>query len=348
MAEARKEMARWSRKDTGAVRTIGVRSFRRFLERMGIEDAEALIWESGLDPDQLLDPDALFSFRACADMFVRAARATGRETLGLDFGLQLPWADLGVLGYVMFNSPSLEAGLDGVSRFYSSMRIFGDFLPEVKQGEARYSFSPQGTEPGATPQNSYVFFTFLVRFCREATGQPDLAPRKVCFAHAAPKNAAPLEEFFRAPIQFSAPRDSFTLPREVLGLKLGASKPDLLPGLRRHAQRLVNSRRPAADDVDRVRDCVTLALGEGIFQIDEIAVRIGLSARTLQRRLNRAGTNYQQVLGEARLALAQLYLKDPSMSLPEIAFLLGYSYQSVMSRAYRRWAGESPTAFRKS
>jgi AraC-like DNA-binding protein len=338
----------WSRDLTGVVRTVAFRSFKPFLQSVGVDDTERLIRESGVEPDQLQDPAALFSLRACADMFEKAARETGREELGLDFGMQLPWEDLGILGYVMFNAPTLEAGLDAVSRFYSSMRIFGDFYRETENDDAHFSFSPQGIEPGGFRQIAYILFTLLVRFCREATGQPDLAPRRVCFTHAAPSDADALETFFRAPIRFSSPEDSFTLPAEYLELELGVAKPALLSGLRRHSRQLLESLPLPIDGVDEIRRGTTEALGDGVFQIDEIARRLDTSARTLQRRLQQAGTSYQQVLGETRLALAQLYLKDPSISLPEIAFLLGYSHQSVMSRAYRRWSGQTPLGFRRS
>jgi AraC-like DNA-binding protein len=328
------------------VRTILARGLERYLERMGV-DGRRLMIESGLDPDYMQDPDGLISFRACADMWERAARETGREALGVEFALQMPWEDLGILGYVMFNAPTVDLALDSVSRFYSSMRILGDLHREEESGEVHFSLWPQGVEPGGFAQMEYLLFALFLRFGREATGVRDLAPRRVSFVHAAPFDTSTLEAHFRAPIEFSASVDSFSFSVEDVGLKLGAARPNLYPGLRRHAQSLLASMPPPSGDVDEIRRCTTAALGDGIFQIDEIARRLGTSARTVQRRLQQAGTSFHQIIGDARLSLAQLYLKDPALSLSEIAFLLGYSHQSVMSRAYRRWSGQRPLTFRK-
>ena len=88
-------------------------------------------------------------------------------------------------------------------------------------------------------------------------------------------------------------------------------------------------------------------LGTGDFEIEDIARYLELSAGTLKRQLSGAGTTFQEVLDDTRLQLAKQYLKEPSLSLTEITFLLGYSEMSAFSRAFRRWTGKGPKAWRR-
>jgi AraC-like DNA-binding protein len=77
-----------------------------------------------------------------------------------------------------------------------------------------------------------------------------------------------------------------------------------------------------------------------------MADAMGLSRRSMQRRLNEQGWSYKRVVDDTRAELARRYMGDRSKSLTEIAFLLGFSEQSAFSRAFRRWTGLAPRAFR--
>jgi AraC-like DNA-binding protein len=79
-----------------------------------------------------------------------------------------------------------------------------------------------------------------------------------------------------------------------------------------------------------------------------VSKRLGLSARTLQRKLNEEGTSHQELLDELRRDLSRNYLLEPNMSVAEAAFLLGFSDPSAFHRAFRRWTGMTPKQFQRS
>jgi AraC-like DNA-binding protein len=81
-------------------------------------------------------------------------------------------------------------------------------------------------------------------------------------------------------------------------------------------------------------------------RVASVAEDLGLAPRTLQRKLADAGSSFQQVLDEARFALARDYLRQPGLSLVDIAFLLGYQEQSAFTHAFREWSGMNPGAWR--
>ncbi|MEM7606283.1 MAG: helix-turn-helix transcriptional regulator, partial [Myxococcota bacterium] len=96
----------------------------------------------------------------------------------------------------------------------------------------------------------------------------------------------------------------------------------------------------------RVRIEVSQTLADGVPSISDTAKRLGMSSRTLQRRLSASGYTYQQLIDEARRQLAEKLLRQTEYSVQEVAFLTGFSEQSAFTRAFKRWAGQTPRSFR--
>ncbi|MEM9740777.1 MAG: helix-turn-helix transcriptional regulator, partial [Pseudomonadota bacterium] len=96
----------------------------------------------------------------------------------------------------------------------------------------------------------------------------------------------------------------------------------------------------------RVRIAVSQTLSEGVPTVSDIASHLGMSARTLQRRLSHKGSSFQQLVDHARRHLAEQLLRDTNYSLSEVAFLTGFAEQSGFTRAFKRWAGQTPRSYR--
>jgi AraC-like DNA-binding protein len=106
---------------------------------------------------------------------------------------------------------------------------------------------------------------------------------------------------------------------------------------------------PHQDSLTRqVRGLLTEALKAGDPRLETLSQRLGLSARTLQRRLREEGTSHQDLLDEVRSELSRRYLLEPELAICEVAYLLGFSEPSAFHRAFRRWTGVTPKAFRMS
>jgi AraC-like DNA-binding protein len=96
----------------------------------------------------------------------------------------------------------------------------------------------------------------------------------------------------------------------------------------------------------RVEKTITKLLSRGEAQSRTVASELGMSTRTLARRLNEVGATFARVLDELRHDLAVTYLRDSAMDLSQIAFMLGYSELSAFSHAFKRWSGTSPGEWR--
>jgi AraC-like DNA-binding protein len=97
----------------------------------------------------------------------------------------------------------------------------------------------------------------------------------------------------------------------------------------------------------RAKDAIAQALSEGAPKMARIARGLGLSARSFHRRLSEQGVSFQALTEETRRELAEGLLRDERYSLAEIAFLTGFSEQSSFTRAFKRWAGQTPASYRR-
>jgi len=100
--------------------------------------------------------------------------------------------------------------------------------------------------------------------------------------------------------------------------------------------------------MESLQDIIVESLSHTCPTLNSVAKQLNMSSRALHRRMESRGMNFKQFLQQTREKLAKLYLKDPSLSLNEIAFLLGYSEHSAFTRAFKQWFGVTPKEFRRS
>ena len=99
--------------------------------------------------------------------------------------------------------------------------------------------------------------------------------------------------------------------------------------------------------LEQVRRLLATRIGRGAVTQEELAAELGVHVRTLQRRLGEQGLTYSQLVDDVRQKLAASYIRDPSLSLGEVAFLLGFSEQSNFQKSFKRWFGETPGRYRR-
>jgi AraC-like DNA-binding protein len=131
-----------------------------------------------------------------------------------------------------------------------------------------------------------------------------------------------------------------------MGVPLRRRDPALGHWLERQAGNIL-AHLPASGDVrDEVRSALSSPLTAGEMRIDVVARRLATTPRTLQRRLARAGTSFEFLCDELRKHAAEHYLADPTLSIAEVTYLLGYSEPTAFHRAFKRWYGTTPHTFR--
>ena len=147
--------------------------------------------------------------------------------------------------------------------------------------------------------------------------------------------------------RFGAAANVASFDAQLLAWPVPNADVSLYPLLQQHAEQLLQMRSVAdAGIVQQVHAAIVRNLAHGQVRLASIAQELALSPRTLQRKLSEAGATFQQVLDQARFALAKQYLRQPDLSLVDIAFLLGYQEQSAFNHAFKEWAGVNPGAYR--
>ncbi|WP_172198419.1 helix-turn-helix domain-containing protein [Saccharibacillus qingshengii] len=155
-----------------------------------------------------------------------------------------------------------------------------------------------------------------------------------------------LEKHFGCPVRTGAEHNRLTLYRKDLDLYFNSYNAELLEILTPTLERMLDEQQQNSSLTQTVKWMIKRNLSAGRPDIQLVSSELGLSDRTLQRRLTDEGTGFKQLVTEARHEQAQSYLTDPMLDIKEVAFLLGYEDQNSFYRAFRVWEGDTPSNWR--
>jgi AraC-like DNA-binding protein len=289
---------------------------------------------------------ARIPFRALARLYEVGARLTRDDAFGLHVGEASHPSMFDALGEAAIRSPTLGAAFDRVLRYYRVVQE-GGRVAVVRAGDAaRISYAI--TDPGAGPCRHEVEATLaiLLRFLDVALGRP-VVPRAVWLAHRAPRRTGEHRRVLRVAPRFAAPEHRIELPAALLDAPLPRADAGLERVLDRLLEHLLRE-LPRDDSVaTRVRERVAATLRRGPPDVGRVARELGLSARTLQRKLAEEATSFRAVVDDVRRDLARRYVAESDASPGEIAAALGYADAPTFHRAFRRWTGETPRTVRR-
>lgn len=253
-------------------------------------------------------------------------------------------SNLGTLGYAWLSSDTLRTGLKRLVRYARTLGTQATCRCIDEAPGLRLVFDHQR---GATDVGYAIadfWLALLLDMCRTNYGA-SLQPLAVHLRRPRPAERTPYRDFFGCAVEFGASEDSFVLARDVVDAPLPTGNQALAATF----DAILAEQLAALDEADLASRCQSYLLQQltsGAPTESDLASAMGMSRRTLQRRLGELGLSYQQVLDETRQALARRYLGAAHKSVTEIAFLLGFSEQSAFCRAFKRWSGKSPTAYR--
>jgi AraC-like DNA-binding protein len=312
---------------------IGVsllRPLAGLLGRIGA-DEPAFLAALGVTPDT---PPTTYIDSTHVDAALAAiAERRGDAAFALTLATSAAGRPLGLFGHIVWLSSTLG---DALGRAVANYGLITRRSVLTLEG-ARIISRPVGTSPRGRILTELPFASLALR-AREATAGA-FVPRAVRFTHAGSDDARYLE-VFGVPVTFDAALDEVELDPAQLALPLVGADPLTLETLEAKVRDLTASREPTPDNfVERVR---RIALDQLEASPDDIARTLGISTRTLRRRLDDHGISFRGVVDDVRRALADELL-GRGKTVKEVAFALGFSEPSAFSRAYKRWAGKAPT-----
>jgi len=311
-------------------------------------DPTPLFAAHGVTDAVLADPDARVTGPVAVALWNDAARAAVHPQFGLRTGERAGRDALNVAGMFLAASATLGEGFRRIFQFY---RVMNDAQTVHWEENASWvgGWLTVREVPYPVPYHATEFaFAWSVVTARAVTGV-DISPTVIAFEHDSPADLAEHQRIFRCPVRFSQARAELRFDIAVTALPVRTADPALVEILESHA-RAVLARLPTRQGfVPRVREAVAKALprGSGAGLVD-IAASLRMSARSLQRRLHDEGSTYADVVDEVRRALALDALRDPGRGVSEVGFALGFSDASAFHKAFVRWTGKAPSAWRRA
>jgi AraC-like DNA-binding protein len=317
-----------------------VRTFMNAFDRLGYA-IDPLLAAAAIRRRDLDDPDARIPCEALGAIIECAQRERFTPNLGLELARVTPPGSSPLLDYLVLTSDTVGAGMRQLTRY---LHLVGNpVVFELHEGD---DLIHVGMAAGAAPFGiEYVTTVTILRLRAETDGR--FAPCDVSFRHT-PDDAAGFERVLGCPIHSKALSDGFRMSRDAWRLPLRRSDPVLRQMLETQANEIL-VRLPARTGLaQEVQRALASRVAGGDTQIQTIARQFAISERTLQRRLAGEGVSYQSLLDDARKEAAARYLSDSTLAICEVAYLVGYSEPAPFHRAFKRWYGMTPEAFRQS
>ncbi|MDH3239666.1 MAG: AraC family transcriptional regulator [Alphaproteobacteria bacterium] len=302
----------------------------------------------GLKPEVLADPNGHVAHYLYARFWEAAAVVTHDPFYGIHVGETHDMRTLGLVGYIFIASRTLGEALRNLLRFHRIHRE-GTIFDLTCHGDGGIEFEIRNLlDP---PQDSRQYMEAVtakaVSACRQIMG-PQWSPITIHFGHARPPNTAEHERFFRCPICFSSNKNAVTLKKSDMELNNPLSDPVLLQILLNSAEVALASTEGPSSLTQSLQTFIATRLAGKPPTLRDAARELGMSSRTLQRRLAIQGRTYREVVQTVRRNLAINLMTATAYTLIDVAYMAGYSELSAFQTAFRRWTGETPRQYREN
>jgi AraC-like DNA-binding protein len=317
----------------------------------GVEPAgvarQALLAAAGIDPSRLDDIDGRLERDEYDRAHVAALDLTGDEALGLHLGERVTVRPFDVIADLASHAPTLRDAFQNFTRFHRIVTDGPDTAVHETGGVAtlRYQF-PRG-EPRCNRLRAEFAMVGFLRMMRHFVRREDTA-RAIYFEHSAPGYRAEYARIFGGVERFNHDFTGIEFPAELLDRTHLPQNGELYTVLESLAERKLSRVTREGGHAERLRDYLVGSALAQRPQMDAVARSLGISVRSLRRRLDEEGVSYTSLLNDARATLAKRMLDDPNRSIYETAYAMGFSDPSAFHRAFKRWTGMTPTQYRES
>lgn len=295
--------------------------------------------------DQIDDPDRRLSAVKQIAFLEAASVALGDESLGCTLGQEFDPRDLGLLYYVMSSSDTLGDALARASR-YSRITNEAIELQYHQASAPRLRLIYSGIPRHADVQQIVFCIVAMIRMFRSLCGR-NFNPKRVSMRQVRSEGTAKLSTFLGRGLEFGGDVDEIDFPTGSAKWTLADADPKLNTILLKVCEEHLKSRKRSAGALrTRVENTISPLLPHGQAKLGAVARKLGMSERTLTRRLDEEGTTFNEILQQLKASLAVRYLRDDGMPISRVAWLLGFGEASSFTHACRRWTGKSPSDLR--
>jgi AraC-like DNA-binding protein len=307
-------------------------------------DVDPLLKQAGLTEELIKNRNAPIGVTNQIKFVELVAEALGDDLLGFHLAEDLDPREIGLFYYVAASADTMGDALRRAERYVKLQNEAVRF--KVSTGKSvRIRLQYTGVARYTDVHQIGAFIALLIKVNRQLTGR-ELKPTRVRIMHRIADKSR-LERYLDATVEDGADVDEVEFPAASWDLPLISADPHLHRLLVENCEealaRRQNNATPLKADVE---NAIAALLPHGQARYDVVAAKLGMSPRTLARRLSAEGSSFAAILDEIRSALAHRYLADRTLPISQIAWLVGYTEVGTFTRAYQRWTGMSPSAAR--
>lgn len=320
----------------GHVRVAPIHALGELIRLLG-GDSDAVFRSAKIDERDLADRDYVLPIAFQGELLARGAQATRCEHFGLLLGDRSGISQLGAVSELMLNRASVGEALDVFSTFWLRHTTATVVFIGRSGDQATLGFAAMdGNMPGMTQLQDGAMA--MARNIMRGILGADWCPTGVTLMRREPRDPEFYANFFGAPCRFNATRSELIFPATTLDFSLKNSA----AGSTDVVQYPFDSHDLGAC-VQRVAYRLLL---QGECSRKRVAAALGVSSRTLVRKLASSGVTYQELFEGARYSVSRSLIRETNLTLAEIAAALGYNEASSFTRAFQRWSGISPARWR--
>ncbi len=304
-----------------------------------------LLSQAGLTVEQIDNRSMRLTARSQIRLLKLAADALHDDLLGFHLARDYDLREIGLLYYVLASSDILNEAFHRVVR-YSGIANEGVALKFRAAKQPAIAFNYVGVERQTDRHHIEFWLVSIVRLCRHLTNRR-LVPSRIRVIHHRQKTPAELRSFLGCEIEFASRVDEVVFPEAVKFMPISSADPHLNNLLLKYCEEAIEHRGAEGTTLrSSVENAMAPLLPHGKATAVEVARQIGMSHRTLARKLSSEGLSFSEISEELKGNLAEHYLGDGDLPISQVAWLLGYREISSFTHAFKRWTGMSPSQFR--
>ncbi|MCR8913744.1 AraC family transcriptional regulator [Marinobacter panjinensis] len=332
----------------GTASVAALRQYVRAAHARGI-DTGSLFTKAGLDSSILQTDDGRLNGEQFQAFIRLLVEETNNSILGLETGDYVQPGSYSVLGYITMSCATLGEAVTRIAPFEKLVGDMGTTHLTASGDHINLTWACNYTDPVVRPHMVDNVFASWIHYARWLADNDTASPVEVHLEHPSP--GPELESAYTkrwgCPVRFGAGEDTIILHKSLLNTPLRQPDPLLRKTLEVHALSQLASLETDTALTTRVKHSIRNQLMHGITRQDMVADHLGMTSRTLQRKLSQEGVTYQQLLDEVRQAMAEDFLANSTLGIPEIALRLGYSETTSFHRKFKAETGKTPGEFRQ-
>lgn len=325
---------------TSFVRGIALQGFDEFATSQGL-DPQAVLVQVGLPADV---QDGLISGTSFNALLELCATLSENPLFGLQFGLHQGSQGLGSLLYVIRSATTVGEALETLTQYFHVHSDGAEIRLERRGGIARFLYDVTDEDAASVRQTVELAMGISTHLLQGLLGRA-WNPSGLLLRHATGERPSAYRSLLGVTPRFDSPINAWVFDAALLEAPLDATDERFRQLVQRHVDEM--AKITLQELPYYVQKLLRNQLPNGQVTIERIAEHMMLSPRSLQRYLQTEGTGFQELLDKTRKSMATRYIRDSSISLTQLAGLLGYADLSTFSRAFSRWTGMSPQKWKQ-